>query len=157
MNTKEFLNLLSENQEKQLVFEYAKEQFVPKAYHITEVKNVYFESVDCGGNEHEERQTIVQLWSSPLERQEKYMESGKALKIIQKVDQIKPIKLDTEILFEYGNKNAPTSNYAIKKVFVDNDKIVLKMFVRPTVCKPIALKNLTESIKGCCGVSSNCC
>ena len=157
MTTKEFLDLLSENQEKQLVFEYAKGQFVPKAYHITEVKNLYFESVDCGGIEHEERQTIVQLWTSPVEFKNKYMESGKALKIMEKVDGIRPINRDTELFFEYGNSQLPTSNYSVKKVKVEDDKVVLKMYVQPTACKPAELKNIENLATACCGSSSKCC
>lgn len=157
MKTREFLDLLSENQEKELVFEYAKGQYVPKAYHITEVKNLHFDSVDCGGNEHSENQTIVQLWTSPIEVKARYMESGKALKIMEKVDSIKPINKDTDIFFEYGNREQPTSNYSIKNVEMDEGKIVLKMYVQPTVCKPTEFMSLKNLATACCGETSKCC
>jgi uncharacterized protein DUF6428 len=157
MKTREFLDLLNENQEKELVFEYAKGQFVPKAYHITEVKNLHFDSVDCGGNEHTESQTIVQLWTSPIEVKNRYMESGKALKIMEKVDSMKPINRDTDIFFEYGNREQPTSNYSIKKAELDESKIVLKMYVQPTACKPAEFKNLKNLATACCGGTSKCC
>lgn len=157
MKTSKFFELLEQNQDKELLFEYKQNEFVPKAYHITEVKNLHFDSVDCGGNQHAESQTIVQLWVSPLERKSKYMESGKALKIMEKVDNIKPIKLDTEVYFEYGNKELPTSNYAVRKVAVKKDQIILKLFVPATSCKPVELKNLVSVISGCCGGLSKCC
>ncbi len=157
MQTKEFFNLLEEHKEKELIFEYANGQFVPMAYHITEVKNVYFDSVDCGGNAHEERQTIVQLWSSPLEEKNRYMESGKALKIMEKVDSVKPINKETEIFFEYGNLSTPTSNYSVQNVALEDDKVILKMYVQATQCKPLHLKELVQAGEGCCGPSSKCC
>ena len=157
MKTREFLNILTENQEKELIFEYAKGKYVPKAYHITEVKNLHFDSVDCGGNEHTEHQTIVQLWTSPVEVKDKYMQSGKALKIMDKVDSIKPINRDTEIFFEYGNWEQPTSNYSVKKVKMEEGKIILKMYVQPTACKPTELKNIKNLATACCGGASVCC
>ena len=87
MLTKEFLDLLNSNHGKELIFEYAENQFIPKAYHITEVKNVHFESVDCGGFAHEEYQTIVQLWVSEKEKKDKNMETHKAFKIMNIVEE----------------------------------------------------------------------
>ncbi len=157
MKTSKFIELLEDNREKELLFEYSENQFVPKAYHITEVKNLYFDSVDCGGKEHSEYQTIVQLWTNPIELKTRYMESGKALKILEKVNNIRPMKMETEIYFEYGNKNLPTSNYSVKKISIEEDKIVLKMYVEPTACKPIKLQNLKEAASACCGSNSKCC
>ena len=156
MNTKEFLNLLDANKDKELVFEYRKDSFVPKAYHITEVKNVYFDSVDCGGNEHSERQTVVQLWTNPLEVKNKYMGAEKALSIMEKVNKIKPLYQDTEVFFEYGNSKTPTSNYSVKDVALENDKVILKLFVQPTACKPAQLASLQTVAEACCG-EAKCC
>ena len=50
MKTSEFLKILEKNPNKPLQFEYLNNQIVGEAYHITEVKNVHIDSVDCGGN-----------------------------------------------------------------------------------------------------------
>ncbi len=105
MLTKEFLDLLNSNNGKELIFEYEEGHSVPASYHITEVKNVHFQSVDCGGYAHEEYQTIVQLWVSDKEKKERSMEAQKALKIMNLVDGVKPLRQDTEIFFEYGKGN----------------------------------------------------
>jgi hypothetical protein len=153
MLTKEFIDLLNSNNGKELIFEYEKGQTVPAAYHITEVKNVHFESVDCGGFAHEEYQTIVQLWVSEKEKKERSMEAQKALKIMNLVDGVKPLRQDTEIFFEYGRGDLRTSNYSVEKADVQEDKVVLKMYVEPTACKPRNIENikgLEQVVKTCC-------
>ena len=159
MKTREFLNLLSTHADKELLFEYVADKYVPKAYHITEVKNVTIGSVDCGGNEHDEKQTIVQLWNNPVEFKQHYMHSDKALKIMEKVDSLRPLDLDTEIFFEYGDRTLPTSNYSVKKAEVIDDKVVMKMYVEPTACKPSLLNKVGALAEAaCCGTAeSKCC
>lgn len=139
MTTKSFLELLAKHPQKELVFEYEANQFVP-VYHITEVKNVHFESIDCGGNAHEEYQTITQLWISPKDfLEKKCMTAEKALKIYNIVDGVKPMKRDTEIFFEYGYRDLRTSVYSIEEIEASADQLIIKMFVPKTACKP-ALK-----------------
>ena len=156
MKTSEFLALLEQNPEKPLLFEYETGQFVPKAYHITEIKNVSIESVDCGGRPHSEKQTIVQLWHNGIEIGS-YMEAKKAKKIFDIVEKVKPLVQETEIYFEYGNKTMRTSNFKVQDVVNQDDKITFKLFVEPTACKPILELNILEKVSACCGTSSGCC
>ncbi len=136
MTTQSFLELLTNNPQKELVFEYEANQFIP-VYHITEIKNVHFESVDCGGNAHEEFQTIVQLWISPKDfLLKKRMTAEKALKIFTIVDGVKPMKKETEIFFEYGYKDLRTSVYSVEAIEEADNQLIIKMFVPKTVCKP---------------------
>ncbi len=152
MTTKTFLELLANNPQKELVFEYEANQFIP-VYHITEVKNVHFESIDCGGNAHEEYQTITQLWISPKDFMEtKRMTAEKALKIYNIVDGVKPMKRGTEIFFEYGYKDLRTSVYSIEEVEETETQLIIRMFVPKTACKP-ALKVVEngKNALSCCG------
>jgi len=136
MTTQSFLDLLASNPQKEVVFEYEANQFIP-VYHITEVKNVHFESIDCGGNAHEEYQTITQLWISPKDfLKRKCMTAEKALKIFKIVDGVKPMKRTTQIFFEYGYKDLRTSIYSIEEVVETADQLIIKMFVPKTACKP---------------------
>ena len=152
MTTQKFLDLLASNPQKELVFEYEANQFISAAYHITEIKNVHFESIDCGGNAHEAFQTIVQLWISPKDaHKKKCMIAEKALKIFNIVDGVKPMKRDTEIFFEYGDKDLRTSNYSVENVAITNEQVIIRMFVPKTACKP-AQKVMEQGQKavGCC-------
>ncbi len=153
MLTKEFMDLLDSNRGKELIFEYEENQFVPASYHITEVKNLYYESVDCGGFAREEHQTVVQLWVSEKEKKDRHMETQKAFKIMKLVDDVKPLRQDTEIFFEYGRGDLRTSNYSVERADIQDSKVVLKMYVEPTACKPRNLENiigLKQVVKTCC-------
>ncbi|GJM35474.1 MAG: hypothetical protein DHS20C18_44750 [Saprospiraceae bacterium] len=136
MLVKDFFQTLSNHPGKELQFEYRKNQFVPPAYHITEVKNVHIESVDCGGRPSEEFLTIVQLWIDGIEQSDRNMLTEKAQKIFNLVDAKKPIRSGTQILFEWGDKETPVSNYAIDRIEEQEDRLVVKLSVPPTACKP---------------------
>ena len=143
---------------KELVFEYRDNAFVPKAYHITEVKTQHIDSVDCGGFSHSYDETVVQLWVSGNEVKERNMEAEKALKIFNIVDGKKPLKRDTPIFFEWGFGNLATSIYEVKNINVEDGKVTVQMSVPPTVCKPnLELEIAGNTGEGCCTPGSKCC
>ena len=99
MKTNEFLTLLKENTDKSLVFEYAPGQLVGANYHITEVKNITVDSVDCGAGTDFWKETIIQLWESPQELGKRdYMTAYKAMGILNKVDKIKPMEIFKDVI-----------------------------------------------------------
>lgn len=152
MKTNEFLTLLNEKANKEVVFEYETGQYVPKAYHITEIKSVNIESVDCGGRPHSEKQTVVQLWHDGKEKGN-YMTAQKANKIFKIVDKVKPLTQDAKILFEYGNTQIRTSHFEVQEIVENDNQIILQLFVQPTVCKP----KFELEIAGMCEPGSGCC
>lgn len=157
MQTRQFLDLLAEHSEKELIFEYSLGNFVPVSYHITEVKNVHIESVDCGGRPAEYDQTVIQLWVNEGEVKEQGMTAEKALKIIHIVDKVKPLRRDTDLFFEWGHGDLLTSNYQVKEVKVEGDKLTLQMFVPPTVCKPMFELEMATGDSGACTPGGGCC
>ena len=162
MKTGEFLELLETNGEKELVFEYRENEYVPKAYHITEVKTQHVDSVDCGGIQHTYDETVVQLWVSGTEEKDRSMEAIKALKIFNIVDGKKPLKRETPIYFEWGHGDLATSIYNVESMEMSDDRVLIKLFVPPTVCKPRVVElaemtNLASAGSGCCGGSTKCC
>ncbi len=67
-------------------------------YHLTEVKNITVDSVDCGAGTDFWKETIVQLWESPSELDKtRYMSVSKALQILNRVNGIKPMELEAEL------------------------------------------------------------
>ena len=62
MTTQEFFNTLKEHPGKSLLFQYTPGQLVGANYHITEVKHITVDSVDCGAREDSWKETIIQLW-----------------------------------------------------------------------------------------------
>ncbi len=136
MKTSVFLNIMKENPDLGLEFEIESGKFIKPTFHITEVKNVTIESVDCGGNPDSYRQTIVQLMVNPLEKMRKPWSAQKALDIFNKTIALKPMNEDAEIFFEYGDIEMRTSNFSVENVIFVNGAIRFELFSKPTVCKP---------------------
>ena len=101
MKTVEFLNLLREFPNKTIRFAYAPSQFVKQGYHITEVKHLTIDTVDCGGRSHFWKETIIQLWEDPSNTDTSYMSAFKALSILKKVAKTKPFVQEATLKFEY--------------------------------------------------------
>jgi len=156
MKTKDFLKVLRENGEKELKIEFRPGEFLPTAFHITEIKNVHIESVDCGGRPASYDQTVVQLWWDGKEQKERAMSADKALKIFDIVNKVKPLKESTDLFLEWGHGDLPPSNYQVHKIDNQGDSLTFSLTAPPTVCKPIFELGLTT----CCTPSSGgsgCC
>ncbi|WP_430909273.1 DUF6428 family protein [Maribacter sp. 2-571] len=162
MKTKEFLSLLETSPQKSLVFSYANNRSVGKNYHITEVKNVTVDTVDCGGKSDFWKETVVQLWESPTEKDAlTYMSTRKALQILKRVDAAKPMERDVEIKFEYGNDHFHTAQLYVHDLTVTADRLTVQLGSRPTDCKAkescgIPVEKTTVSA-GQCAPGSGCC
>lgn len=164
MQTQEFLSLLKENPNKSLLFEYKEGQTVGANYHITEVKNVTIDSVDCGAGSDFWKETIIQLWESPKEIDKKeYMTANKALDILNKVDKMKPMERNVEIKFEYSNTTFHTAQLFVNDYSIDGENLKLILGVQKTDCKaketcgvPVE-ENANENKEACCTPESGCC
>ena len=151
MTTSDFLSLLTTHADKELIFEFLEGKYVPSGYHITEVKNVHIESVDCGGRPDAYDQTIVQLWHNESKEDDTNLTADKANAIFKKVDGVKPIRQDAPIFFEWGNAAYRTSVYDVTSFEVVDNQLIIKMFVPATVCKPkYELEVMGCSTDGCC-------
>lgn len=165
MKTQEFFNLLEEHQDKTLQFEYATNQFVGANYHITEVKHISIESVDCGSQVDQWNETIVQLWESPTEIfKTKHMSVLKALGILKKVGQMKTYDLESEIKFEYSNATFHTAQLFVNDFSLNNNNLIIKLAIEKTDCKakeicgvPEKSEQVLTNEEPCCSPNGNCC
>ncbi len=159
MKTKEFLSILKENKNKALLFEYTENKVAGTNYHLTEVKNVAFETVDCGGNTNDWKETHLQLWESPKETdKENYMTVDKVLDILERVDGIRSLWLETEVKVEFGNEDFHTSILSIENTISESDKLIVKLFTTETGCKAPDICGVPEETQEepCCS-GSGCC
>lgn len=162
MKTQEFLTLLEEHPNKSLLFEYQSGRFVQPNYHITEVKNMSIDSVDCGAGTDFWNETIIQLWESPQEKDiREFISASKALGILNKVDRIKPMAKNAEVKFEYGTTNFHTAQLFVNDFEITNARLILKLSVEKTDCKAketcgVATESKFET-EACCAPSSGCC
>ena len=156
MKSIEFLNLLSEHPNRELLFEYQKGSYVAANYHITEVKNTQIKSVDCGGRSDAWNETIIQLWESPKEiGKTEYMRSDKALSILNRVDHIHAVDKNARVLFEYSNDQFHKANLEIHNVELTSDKVIIQLFVPQTDCKAKVL-DTTPREEACCSGPACC-
>ncbi len=165
MTTKELFDLLKQNADKSLVFEYAPNQWIQPNYHITEVKHISIDSVDCGSQVDQWNETIIQLYESPVETTKKdYMSVYKALGILTKVGKMKAYDMSSEIKFEYSNTNFHTAQLYVNDFDLTESNLIFKLSVHQTDCKAkdicgieapkkLELTNATS----CCDPKSGCC
>jgi hypothetical protein len=165
MKTQDFFTLLEQHQDKALMFEYAPNQLVAANYHITEVKHLTIDSVDCGSQTDAWKETIIQLWESPSEIGKKdYMSIYKALAILKKVGKMKAYALDAEVKFEYSNATFHTAQLFVNDYDIDGQSLVIKLGVEKTDCKAKAACGVSEVLEPvgsnaepCCSPDGNCC
>ncbi|HPF10464.1 MAG TPA: DUF6428 family protein [Flavobacteriaceae bacterium] len=162
MKTLEFLSLLEQHKDKTLLFEYAPQKWVGANYHITEVKHLHVESVDCGSGMDAWNETIVQLWESPSEKDKtKYMTAFKALSILKKVGKMKPYDMEAEIKFEYSNPNFHLTQLRAHNYCIEGNELQLTLGLQKTDCKAKETCGIPESKSEtqapCCTPGSGCC
>lgn len=162
MNTQSFLSTLEKHKNKELLFQYTPNLLVGTNYHITEVKHITVDSVDCGAQTDSWKETIVQLWESPKELgKTNYMKAGKALQILGKVGKMRAYNSNAIVKIEYGNETFHATQQFIENVFVKDNQLVIQLTLDEVRCKAndicgVPEKEL-EATNACCAPSSGCC
>ncbi|MEX0288784.1 MAG: DUF6428 family protein [Flavobacteriaceae bacterium] len=166
MKTQEFLELLKEHPNKSLLFDYKDGNLVGANYHITEIKNTIIDAVDCGSRADFWRETVIQLWESPKEKDKTdFMGTYKALGILNKVNKIKPMAPDAELKFEYSNAEFHTAQLFVNGFTSQEDQLLIRLAVEKTDCKAkdecgvSATNKETASApsEACCSTEAACC
>ena len=141
MKTYELFETLNRNTGKALNFVLPGDKNITGDLHITEVKNVMVESVDCGSNEHLFRETVIQLWVNESSGKQVDWTVGKALGILNKVGAKKKYDTESEVFFEFGDSALSTAKYSIDNFVVTETGLDIHLYVEPTVCKPSVAGN----------------
>ena len=165
MKTQELFNILKEHQDKYLLFEYSPNRLIGANYHITEVKHISIDSVDCGAQTDAWKETIIQLWESPSElAKTEYLSSFKALGILNKVGNMKPYNFDSEVKFEYSNTTFHTAQLFVNDFEIQGKNLIIKLAIEKTDCKAKTACGVVEKVKEvvvsdelCCSPDGNCC
>jgi len=165
MSTQELFKVLEDHQDKFLLFEYKPNSLVGANYHITEIKHISIDSVDCGARTDTWKETIIQLWESPSEiGKTEYMSANKAIGILNKVGKIKPYDFDAEVKFEYSNATFHTAQLFVNDFEIQGNNLIIKLGVEKTDCKAKSTCGVIEKVKEvvlsdelCCSPDGNCC
>ena len=133
-------------------------------YHITEVKHITVDSVDCGSQFDNWNETIIQLWEAPNEADKTdHMSVMKAHGILKKVGKMKPYDMDSEVKFEYSNASFHTAQLFVNDYMIFHDNLILKLAIEKTDCKAKSICGVPEKVEvtasnePCCSPEGNCC
>lgn len=162
MTIETFLDTLNHYKNHYLHFEYTPTKRVASKYHITEVKHVAIDAVDCGSGVDQWNETIVQLWESSAEpEKEQPMTAFKASGILKKVGQMKPYIADSEVKFEYGNDSFHTAQLHVGGYLIQGNSIVFNLTTSKTDCKAKETCGIPETnndqVTETCAPGSGCC
>ena len=155
MKTSEFIKILQEKSELALFFEYQTGQFVRSVVHLTEIKNVDFDTVECGGIHNKWSEVHVQLWENEIPEPEHSVDTTKALKIFEVVNRVRATYPEAEIKFEYGNSRFPTSVLPVHQIKDTGNALIVQLVPDQTTCK--AKDRATtpeEKAAACCGTAA---
>lgn len=134
MKTKDFIDTLRRSPDKALLFTNAGGDTIHRGYHLTEIKAVAYNTVDCGGQKNRWNETVLQLWV-PQDPDGDYMKAGKFAQIYEKVRGLAPVDEDAEVRIEYGDDNFFPTAYSVGDVHEDAGTIRFLLEPPSATCK----------------------
>lgn len=147
--TAAFLDAIREVSPRPLEFRLYGEALVPAGYHVTEVKAVSIESMDCGGKANSWRETVIQLMDgSPAEAERGFMTTQKFLSIFDRVVARVPMQDTAEVRFEYGNVATPATQFHVASVDIQPERVIVGLRHPGVMCKATGS---SSSAGQCCG------
>ncbi len=120
-------------------------------YHITEVKNVHVNSIDCGGMADQWNETQIQLWV-PTQESDRQIDTDKALGILEKVNAIQPTNPEADCFFEAENESGAAAMYTPSGIETKLGELIIRLKNRKTQCKAI---DRAETGQNCCGTKDS--
>lgn len=151
MKTTAFLQVLRAHAALPVVFRHGGDT-VPTGYHLTEVKRVAYETMDCGALTHRWSETQFELWTPPLNSLNPlrgYMPAGKILAIIDRVERELPLAGDTDARIHTGLGDGPPALWDIESVAPAAGRLVVALTADRTRCK--AAERKVCDLLGACG------
>jgi len=134
---------------------------VGPGYHVTEVKAVTIEAMDCGGKAATWRETVIQLMDGNAEEAEAgFMTNRKFLAIYDRVTKKIPVRGEAEVRFEYGNAQSPALQYHVSHLDAQADRVIVHLKTPGVQCKAGDACGVPSEASGVdegCAPGSGCC
>lgn len=145
--------------QRPLEFHLHNDVLVPAGYHVTEVKAVTVEAMDCGGQANAWRETVIQLMDgSAEEAQAGFMTNRKFLAIYDRVVRHIPVHEEAEVRFEYGNATRPATQYHVTHIETQPERVIVHLRTPGVQCKAAdTCGPQTADAAGDCAPESGCC
>jgi Family of unknown function (DUF6428) len=148
MKTKDLITAIRRSAGKRLLFTNGNGDTIHPGYHLTEIKAVTYDTVDCGGQKNRWNETILQLWV-PAAADEDYMPADKFVSIYDKVRKLVSIDEDAEVRIEYGDENFSPTAYHVANVANDDEALRVVLEPPATTCKARDRARASKS-ESCC-------
>lgn len=137
MNTSSFLTVLRTHAGLPLVFR-AGGDLVAPGYHLTEVKRVSYETMDCGAMTHRWTENQFEVWvpaSAGATADRGHMPAGKFLRIVDRVDAELPLEGDAIARIHASFPGHPAALYEIADAAVRDGRLWVELRPDRTRCK----------------------
>jgi hypothetical protein len=155
MKTSSFLTSLRTHPGLPLVFR-ADQKTVSPGYHLTEVKRVSYETMDCGAMAHRWSESQFEIWvpsradSTPGRG---HMPAEKFLRIVERVEAELHLQGDSIARIHASFEGQPASLYDIEEIVVRDGALWAGLSPDRTRCKAAERSGAGVSGK-CCGAAS---
>jgi hypothetical protein len=152
MKTSAFLATLRAHPALPVVFRHGGDT-APSGYHLTEVKRVAYETLDCGAQTHRWDETQFELWTPPLNSLNLvrgHMPARKFLAIIDRVERELALKGDTEARIHTSLGRVVTALWDIDSAAPSGGQLVVSLTPDRTRCKA-AERRVCNLVPGKCG------
>ncbi|HXO98562.1 MAG TPA: DUF6428 family protein [Chthoniobacterales bacterium] len=139
--------------DQRLIFQLNQSPLVAPGYHVTEVKAVSYNTMDCGGVADSWQETVIQLWNPGDEPKREYMTVRKFLAIYDRVARHVPISNEAELRFEYGDIGQPACSYHVHNIEAGGELILVHLRAPVVTCKARDRKQADSdrAKANCCG------
>lgn len=151
MKTSTFITTLRQHSSLPLVFR-AQGETISPGYHLTEVKRVSYETMDCGSMAHEWAETQIEVWVPPLPgiaSSRGHMSADKFLRIIDRVEAKLPLQGEALARIHAAFDGQPAALYDIDSVTARDGTLFVELSPDRTRCKA-AERKTTELTGGGC-------
>lgn len=151
MTLNDFLDALRDQPaEAPLVFTTA-EGPIGAGYHITELKSLDINSIDCGGRTSDWTEVQIQLLDGAGRS---HLSAGKSAKILEHSLKAIPELAEGDLSFEYAPGNNGLRRYIPTQPIWAEGHVEMRLTEDGAQCKAAAFSGTTAS---CCGASARCC
>ena len=137
------------------------QQLIPNDFHVTEVKRVTVEALDCGGGRGQWQELVIQCWSPRSDDTAQPMTAKKFLDILATADALELLG-SVPMRVEYGAANQPAIQYTVEGLAEREEMLEIDLRAPYVGCKPrereTALQELNV-VQTCCAPDNvdSCC
>lgn len=152
INIATLTNAMRDNSDLPVIFTLNGQSISP-GYHITEVKNVAVQSLDCGMGTDQWHEWVIQLLDGNANSKSGYMPARKFVSILDKALEDNQQNEHTELYFEFAPGNAALQKLSVENIGIVDDSVSVSLSGTTAQCKPLerALgKGVAALSRGCC-------